>query len=128
MKKFIALLTIFAALGLPAMAHAQSDDLAACVTQAMNEKRDIAIFRLTNAQLVATEKTSDATYHLLFMSTDNDPGTKIATVIKQKQKSCSVQAIDPGGHGLDYSKEVPRSVAAPFSEASKRFWFGSRSQ
>lgn len=128
MKKFIALLTVFTAIGMPKIADAQADDLAACVTQAMNEKREIAIFRLTNAQLVATEETSDATYHLLFMSTDNDPDTKIATVIKQKQASCSVQAIDPGGHGLDYSKEVPKSVVAPFSEASKRFWFGSGSQ
>lgn len=121
MKKLIATLLFLPVLGASATVNAQTDNLSACVTEAMTSNPDIAIYRLTNASLAATEITAGTAYHLLFMHTDEDPETKIEVVIKQQQ-SCSVADIDPGGDGLDFFQILPESVAVPFSQASKSFW------
>lgn len=121
MKKLLEIMLFLQVFGLSTTVNAQTDNLSACVAEAMASDPDIAIYQLTNASLAATESTADAAYHLLFMHTDEDPGTKIEVVIKQKQ-SCSVADIDPGGDGLDYFQVLPESVAASFSEASKSFW------
>lgn len=121
MKKLLAIMFSLTALGVSPTVNAQTENLSACVTEAMASDPNIAIYRLTNASLAATETTAGAAYHLLFMHTNEDPETKIEVVIKQQQ-SCSVADIDPGGHGLDFFQTLPESVAVPFSEASKSFW------
>lgn len=121
MKKLLALI-LLCTVGLPIAVDAQSSELTSeCVSEAMTSDPDIAVFRLTNANLVATESTPDAVYHLLFMHTDEDPDSQIEVVVKQG-KGCSVSAIDPGGNGIDYASLLPTSVANSFSKASKLFW------